>query len=94
MEIIMNYRLSLQNETYPVEEIRIPAESDRSQELAGKHFSFISPVPLSIGQHCALLGDEGGYPLLVNACLGFTFSSRFLVSGIIASPDDRGTGTS
>ena len=89
----MNYRLSLQNETYPVEEIRLPAESSRTQELAGKHFSFISPVPLTIGQRCALLGDSGGYPLLINACLGFTFSSRFLISGIIASTDDPAANT-
>ena len=89
----MNYRLSLQNETYPVEEIRLPAESSRAQELAGKHFSFISPVPLTIGQRCALLGDSGGYPLLINACLGFTFSPRFLISGIITSSDDPAANT-
>ena len=89
---MMNYRLSLQNATYPVEDIRLPVESPRGQELAGKHFSFISPVRLTIGQRCALLGDSSGYPLLINACLGFTFSSRFLVSGIITSQDDPAAG--
>ena len=83
----MNYRLSLQNETYPVEDIRIPAESLRAEESTGKYFCFISPVRLTVGQRCALLGDSVGYRLLVNACLGFTFSPRFLVSGIIASQD-------
>ena len=83
----MNYRLSLQNETYPVEDIRIPAESLRAEESTGKYFSFISPVRLTVGQRCALLGESVGYRLLVNACLGFTFSPRFLVSGIIASQD-------
>ena len=84
----MNYKLSLENATYPVEEIRIPAESALAQVPVGQHFSFISPVRLTVGQRCALLGESVGYPLLVNACLGFSFSPRFLVSGIIAAPEE------
>ena len=94
MEINMNYRLSLQNETYPVEDIRIQSASVFPQEPAAKHFSFISPVRLTIGQCCALRGDSEDYLLLVNACLGFSFSPRFLVSGIIANPaDDAGSAS-
>lgn len=89
----MNYRLSLQNETYPVEDIRIPSEAALAQESAGKPFSFISPVRLTSGQRCALLGDSIGYPLLVDTCLGFTFSPRFLVAGTIASQEEAAAST-
>ena len=84
----MNYQLSLEDATYPVEDFRIAAESTFAKESTAKYFSFISPVRLSIGQRCALLGDSVGYPLLVNACLGFSFSQRFLISGIIANQVD------
>lgn len=88
----MSYRLSLQNATYPVEDIRIQRESVLVEKPAGIHFSFISPVRLTIGQRCALLGDSVGYSLLVNACLGFSFSPRFLVSGIIATTEAAAGG--
>ncbi|MEI8314372.1 MAG: hypothetical protein WCG79_02860 [Verrucomicrobiota bacterium] len=83
----MNYKLSIENETYPVEYINFPAESTLAREPIGKPFSFVSPVRLTIGQRCVLLGDSGGYQLLVNACLGFTYTPRFLVSGIIATKE-------
>ena len=85
---MINYKLSLENETYPVEEIRILPGSVFAQGPAAKHFSFISPVRLTIGQRCALLGDSVGYPLLVDACMGFSFSSRFLVSGTLANTEE------
>ena len=88
----MNYRLSFENETYPVEDIRIQSKSILIEDPVGQHFSFISPVRLPVGQRCALLGDSAGYPLLVNACLGFSFSPRFLVSGIIATTEAAADG--
>jgi len=90
----MNYRLSFENETYPVEDLHMPGEATRAQELAGKPFSFVSPVRLTIGQRYALLGDSGGYPLLINACLGFTYTPRYLVSGIIATQEAAAAGPS
>ena len=86
-EVIMNYKLSIENETYPVEDIHFLRESTLTQEPVGKPFSFISPVRLPIGRTCVLRGDSGGYQLLVNACLGFTFTPRFFVSGIIAATE-------
>ena len=84
----MNYQLSLEDATYPVEDFRIAAESNFATKSTAQYFSLISPVRLPIGQRCALLGDSGGYPLLVNACLGFSFSPRFLVSGVITNAVD------
>ena len=83
----MNYRLSVEDETYSVEDIQIPSESTLAREPDGKPFSFISPVRLTLGQRCALRGDSGGYQLLVNACFGFTFTPRYFVSGIIATKE-------
>ena len=83
-EISMNYRLNIENESYSVEDIRIPSELTLAAEPIGQPFSFVSPVRLTIGQRCALRGDSGVYQLLVNACLGFTYTPRFLVAGIIA----------
>ena len=83
--MLMNYRLSFENETYPVEEIHIPSECTLANETAGQPFSLISPVRLTSGQRCVLRGDGGGYQLLVNTCLGFTYSPRYFVSGIIAT---------
>lgn len=82
----MNYRLSFQNATYPVADIHIPAESILAQAPGGQPFSFVSPVQLTIGQDCELLGDAGDYQLHVNACFGFTYLPQFLVSGVIAPP--------
>ncbi len=83
----MNYELSIENETYPVEDIQLPAESTLAHEPVGKPFSFVAPIRIRTGQHCVLRGDSGGYQLLVNACLGFTFTPRYLVSGIIANKE-------
>ena len=83
----MNYKLSIENETYPVEDINFLRESTLAQEPVGKPFSFVSPVRLPIGQRCMLRGDSCGYQLLINACLGFTFTPRFFVSGIIAAKE-------
>ena len=81
----MSYRLNIDNETYPVEDIHFLRESTLAQEPVGKPFSFVSPVRLTIGQRCVLRGDSCGYQLLINACLGFTFMPKFFVSGIIAA---------
>ena len=83
----MNYKLSFENETYPVEDICLPGESTLEQAPDGKPFSFVSPVRMRSGQRCVLCGDSGSYQLLVNACLGFTFTPRYLVSGIIAAKE-------
>ena len=80
----MNYRLSVQDKIYPVEDINMPAQYRFAGETRGRPVSFVSPVRLPIGESCLLLADSVGYQLLVNACLGFTYSHRFLVSGIIA----------
>ena len=90
----MHYKLNFKNETYPVEDINIPAEFTLAQEPVGKHFSFVSPVQLAAGQSCALRGDSGGYQLLVNACFGFAFSSKFLVLGIIGNKETAVASTS
>ena len=87
----MNYRLNFENETYPVEDIHFPAESTLAHEFVGKPFSFVSPVRMTTGQSCVLRGDSVGYQLLVNACLGFTYTARFLVSGIIATNQGKGS---
>ena len=81
----MNYRLNVENETYPVEDIHFPTESTLAYASAGKPFSFISPVRLMSGQSCLLRGDSGGYQLQVDSCMGFTYTPRFLVSGIIVT---------
>ena len=83
----MNYRLSFQNETYSVEDLRIPSESTLADQPVGKPFSFVCPQRLTVGQCCLLLGDSVGYQLLVNSCSGFTYSLRYLVSGIIANKE-------
>ena len=83
----MNYKLSIENETYPVEDIHFLRESTLAQEPVGKPFSFISPVRLTSGQRCVLRGESGGYQLLVNTCLGFTFTPRFFVAGTIAAKE-------
>ena len=80
----MSYKLSIENETYPVEEIRFLGENPLTAEAVGKPFSFVSPVRLTSGQLCILRGDSVDYQLLINGCLGFTFTSRYFVSGIIA----------
>ncbi|MCG3149648.1 MAG: hypothetical protein PCFJNLEI_03113 [Verrucomicrobiae bacterium] len=81
----MNYRLSLQSATYPVEDIRIPAESILADQPVGQPFSFVAPVRVAVGQPCLLRGDSVGYQLMVNSCSGFTYSVRYLVSGTIAT---------
>ena len=87
----MNYKLSFENATYPVEDIHFPTESTLAHAPIGKPFSFVSPVRMTTGQNCVLRGDSGGYQLLVNACLGFTFTPRFLVSGIITTKEATGS---
>jgi len=87
LELIMNYKLSVENATYPVEEIHIVSKSALAQEPVGKHFSFVSPVCLWTGQSCVLRGDTGSYRILVNDCLGFTNIPRYLVSGIITTKE-------
>ena len=84
----MNYKLSVENKTYPVEDIHFLAESTLAREPVGKPFSFISPVRVTTGQRCVLLGDSGGYQLLINACFGFTYTPRYFVSGIIANKEE------
>ena len=90
----MNYRLSVANETYPVEDIHFLKESTLAQEPIGKPFSFVSPVRLLAGQRCVLRGDLGGYQLLINTCLGFTYTSRFFVAGIIVTTEAAVAGPS
>ena len=80
----MSYKLSIENETYPVEDIHFLGESTLTREAVGKPFAFVSPVRLMIGQRCVLRGDSADYSLLINGCLGFTFTSRYFVAGIIA----------
>ena len=80
----MSYKLSIENETYPVEDIHFLGESTLTREAVGKTFSFVSPVRLTIGQLCVLRGEAADYQLLINGCLGFTFTARYFVSGIIA----------
>ena len=58
----MSYKLSIENKTYPVEDIHFLRESTLAQEPVGKPFSFISPVHLPFGQSCVLHGNSGGYP--------------------------------
>ncbi len=79
----MNYELSIENETYPVEDIHIVSKSALAQDSVGKPFSFVSPVRMRTGQRCVLRGDSNSYQIVVNACLGFTYTPRYLVSGII-----------
>ena len=81
----MNYRLSIENETYPVEELDIPLQFTFADNLSGKPVLFLSPVRLPIGGTCELLAASVGYRLLVNTCLEFPASQRFLVTGIIAT---------
>lgn len=83
----MNYKLSFENETYPVEDLHLPAEATLAREPDGKPFSFVAPVRMRAGQSCALRSDSGNYQLLVNACLGFTYTPRYLISGIIATKE-------
>ena len=83
----MNYKLSVENETYPVEDIQLPAESTLAREPVGKPVSFVSPVPMRTGQSCVLRGDTVGYQFLVDVCFGFTFTPRYLVSGIITTKE-------
>ena len=90
----MNYRLSVANEIYSVEDLHFPAESTLAQEPTGQPVSFVSPVRLTTGQCCVLRSDAGDYPLLVNACLGFTYTTRFFVSGVIATPAPATAGGS
>jgi len=79
----MNYSLSIANETYPIQDIQIPSDSRLTEAPVGKAFQFVSPIRLTSGQRCVLRGDSGGYQLQVHACLRFTFTHRFLVSGMI-----------
>jgi len=83
----MNYKLSFQNETYAIEDIQIPSESTLARQPIGEAFSFVSPVRLTVGQRCTLIGGPVGHHLLVNSCSGFTYSVRYLVSGIIATKE-------
>ena len=82
---MLNYRLSVANETYPVEDMHFLRESTLVQDPVGNPFSFVSPVRLMTGQHCVLWGDDGGYQLLINACMGFTYTPRYFISGIIVT---------
>jgi hypothetical protein len=88
----MNYRLTIENENYPVEDIHIPLEATLATEPIGQPFLFVSPVRLTIGQRCVLCGDSSLYQLLVNTCFGFTYTPQFLVSGIIAAKSYRKGG--
>ena len=83
----MNYRFSFQNKTYHVEDLHIPTESILEHRPIGQPFSFVSPVRLTIGQCCLLLGKSVGHYLLVHSCSGFTCSVRYLVSGITTTKE-------
>ena len=83
----MNYELSIENETYSVEDIHIVSKSALAQESVGKPFSFVSPVRMRTGQRCVLRGESDSYQILVNACLGFTYTPRYLISGIIENKE-------
>ena len=83
----MNYKLSVANDTYLVEDIQLPTGFTPAQDPIGQPFSFVSPVPMRTGQCCVLRGDAVGYQLLVDVCFGFTFTPRYLVSGIITTKE-------
>jgi len=88
----MNYKLNIGNESYSVADVQIPSGVHFAPDPAGKPLSFVSPVQLRSGQRCVLQNEAGGFQLLVNACLGFTFSPQFFVSGVIATKEPAVVG--
>lgn len=81
----MNYQVTVASQTYPVEDPHLPTERVLEHDPEGQPFSFISPIRLNPGLVCVLAGDAGGYELIVNGCVGFAYSLRFLVTGTIAA---------
>ena len=79
----MSYRLNVESQTYPVEELRLPPAATLAAQPAGETLSFISPIHLPPGKNCALINEAGGFQLEVHGCLGFTFSVKFRVAGVI-----------
>lgn len=83
----MNYKLNFNRGSYTVQDLQFPSETILADAPAGHPFSFVSPVPLTIGQCCHLLGESVGYQLLVNRCAGFTYSLRYFISGTIVTKE-------
>lgn len=79
----MDYMLTVGSRTYPVEEVRIPSEAILEAQPEGKPFFFVSPIPVTPGKHCSLVGDAGTYELSVGGCFGFNFALKYQVSGTI-----------
>ena len=75
-----------------MEDLHIPPESMLAYQPIGQPFSFVSPVRLTIGQYCLLLGDSVGYHLLVHSCSGFMCSVRYFVSGVTTTKEAAEAG--
>jgi len=83
----MSYKLNIENETYPVQDIHFLSVSAMTRETIGNTFSFVSPIRLTVGLCYKLYGDLADYQLQVNGCLGFTSISKYFVSGIILAKE-------
>jgi len=79
----MNYQLSIDATTYPVEDVQTKIRNMLVPNPVGQSITFVSPVQLTAGQTCELSNAVNRYRLQVNTCLGFTFAQKFLVSGSI-----------
>ena len=79
----MDYRLNVETQTYPVEDLRLPPAVTLAEHSAGRSPVFISPVKLPLGKHCALVSPAGGFNLEVQGCFGFVYSLKYLVTGRI-----------
>ena len=84
----MAYKLCVENTTYPVQVVQTPTEIWLTHKPVRETISFISPVRLMIGQTCGLSNDSVDFQFRVESCLGFSFSSKFYVSGILNSKSE------
>lgn len=84
----MDYKLSVEDSTYPVQSIETPTEFFLTHKPGSEHISFITPVRLSAGQVCKLSNGSIHYHLLIKSCLGFAFAPHFYASGIITTEKD------
>ena len=58
----MNYELTVESQTYPVEDIRLPTEVALAVQPEGKTLFFVSPVKLPLGKNCSIATEAGGSP--------------------------------
>ena len=79
----MNYTLNVESQTYPVEDLRLPAATTLAVQPEGKTLFFVSPVKLPLGKNCALVNETGGFRLEVHGCFGFVYSLKYLVACVI-----------